>query len=130
MKLAIEYPYLAKDRDRHGNVRFYFRRKGHKKIRINARPGTADFQAAYDAAKGETDGTPRPALIECRPKPGTLRWLCVQYFGSTDFKQLDPTTQTVRRRVLEHICEEPIASGMAETYADFPLVLLSHKMSH
>ena len=125
---CIEYPYLCSDRDRHGNVRFYFRRKGHKKTRIKGRPGTAEFQAAYDAAKAGTDEkAPLSPAVDPRPKPGTLRWLCTRYFGSTDFKQLDPSTQTVRRRVLEHICEEPIARGMAETYADFPLSRLTAK---
>jgi integrase len=128
VKIDVEYPYVCKDRDRHGNVRFYFRRKGHKKVRIRGTPGTAEFQAAYDAAKSETDR--RKALrppADPGPKPGTLRWLCVRYFGSTDFKQLDPSTQTVRRRVLDHICNEPIAPGMTETYADFPLSRLTAK---
>jgi hypothetical protein len=48
MKLAVEYPYLYRDRDRHGNVRYYFRRD-HKKTRIRERPGTLEFQTAYDA---------------------------------------------------------------------------------
>jgi integrase len=132
VKIGIEYPYLCKDRDRHGNVRFYVRRKGHKKIRIKGRPGTAEFQAAYDAAKATTDPPDAgrrapPGQIERRPKPATFRWLCVRYFVSTDFGQLDPSTQTVRRRVLEHICEEPIAPGMTETYADFPLSRMTAK---
>jgi hypothetical protein len=48
MKLAIVYAFLCKDRDRHGNVRYYFRRDG-KKTRIRARPGTLEFQTEYDA---------------------------------------------------------------------------------
>lgn len=124
MKIGVEYPYLCKDRDRHGNVRFYFRRKGHRKVRIKARPGTAEFQAAYDTAKAATGPA---ATLDCRPKAGTFRWLCVQYFGATDFTQLDPSTQTVRRRVLDHICDECIAPGRTETYADFPLNRMSAK---
>jgi hypothetical protein len=46
MKLAVEYPYLCKDRDRHGNVRYYFRRNG-RKIRIRACSGSLEFQEAY-----------------------------------------------------------------------------------
>lgn len=48
MKLAIVYVFLCKDRDRHGNVRYYFRRDG-KNTRIRARPGTIEFQTEYDA---------------------------------------------------------------------------------
>jgi hypothetical protein len=91
VKIDIEYPYLCKDRDRHGNVRFYFRRKGHKKIRIKARPGTAEFQAAYDAAKAESDGKAlHMPPSEPGPKVGTLRWLCIRYIGSTDSSSLTP----------------------------------------
>lgn len=128
MKIDVEYPYLCMDRDRHGNARYYVRRKRHKKVRIRAVPGTADFLAAYEAAIAELGGAPRASSeVDTRPKPGTFRWLCVRYFSSTDFRQLDPSTQTVRRRVLEHICSEPIAPGMAETYADFPIGRLTAK---
>jgi len=48
MKLALEYAFLCKDRDRHGNVRYYFRRNA-KKIRIRARPGSLEFQTEYEA---------------------------------------------------------------------------------
>lgn len=93
VKLAIEYPYLCKDRDRHGNVRFYFRRKGHRKVRIYARPETVEFQAAYQAAKTETDReVPSLPPSTDRPKTGTFRWLCVRYFESSDFGELDPKT--------------------------------------
>lgn len=126
MKLAVEYPYLVKDTDRHGNVRYYLRRKGHRKIRIPSKPGTSDFQAAYDAARALTKATP-VARINWQPKPGTFRWLCVRFFGSTDFKQLDPKTQTVRRRVLENVCAEVVAPGAAETFADFPIGRLTSK---
>jgi hypothetical protein len=40
---------------------------------------------------------------------------------STDFNQLDPKTQHVRRQVLEHTWAEPIAPGANETFADFPV---------
>ena len=113
MKIDIEYPYLCKDRDRHGNVRFYFRRKGHKKIPLRAGPEQRSSRPPTMRRKPETDEkAPVSPAVDPRPKPGTLRWLCTRYFSSTDFKQLDPSTQTVRRRVLEHICEEPIAPGI------------------
>ena len=125
MKLAVEYAFLCKDRDRHGNVRYYFRRNG-KKTRIRARPGTIEFQEAYDAllaASASCRGVPAAET----PKTGTYRWLCMQYLRSTDFKQLDPKTQHVRRQVLEHTWTEPIAPGAKETFADFPISRMSTK---
>ena len=123
MKLAVEYAYLCKDRDRHGNTRYYYRRNG-KKTRIRALPGSSEFQAAYDAIAS--------AVAHCRvkeagPTPGTYRWLCVQYFSSVDFKCLDPRTQYVRRQVLEHTCQEPIAPEAKEIFADFPLKRMTSK---
>lgn len=129
MKVAVEYPYISKDRDRHGNVRYYYRRKGRKKVRIRGTPGTAEFQAAYDAARSETADTQLSSAKRDKFKPtlGTFRWLCVQYFASADFAQLDPSTQTARRRILEHVCLEPIAPGASETFADFPLNRMTRK---
>jgi integrase len=125
VRVAVEYPFLAKDRDRHGNVRFYFRRKGQKKVRLPGSPGSGDFQAAYDAAKaGARD---RESETVSQPKPGTLRWLCVRYFASTDFTQLDPKTQVVRRRVLEHVCQGPVRPGAKDAFADFPSARLTAK---
>lgn len=42
--------YLSRDEDRHGNVRFYFRRPGERKIRLKASPGDAAFEEQYKAA--------------------------------------------------------------------------------
>ena len=56
MKMSVEYCYLCRDRDRHGNVRVYFRRNK-KKVRIRAKPGTAMFQAEYDRLLKEITAT-------------------------------------------------------------------------
>jgi integrase len=125
MKLAVEYPYLCRDRDRHGNVRYYFRRNG-KKVRIHGVPGTADFQSQYDGHAAASAAVPA-AEKPSSPQPGTYRWLCVQYFQSTDFKQLDPKTQQTRRLILQHTCAEPIAPGAKKIFADFPLSLMTSK---
>jgi hypothetical protein len=82
-------------------VRYYFRRSG-KKTRIRSRPGTLEFQSEYEALLKASASRPAAAQITDVPKVGTYRWLCEQYLASTDFKQLDPKTQHVRRQVLEH----------------------------
>ena len=124
MKASIVYPYVCKDRDRHGNVRYYFRRFD-KKIRIRAKPGTSEFQKAYDALLSGSDE--QATTTKRQSSPGTLRWLSSEYFKSVDFAQLDPDTQRVRRQVLEHICGEPIAPGAEQIFANFPVKRLSSK---
>jgi len=125
MKLAIVYAFLCKDRDRHGNVRYYFRRDG-KKTRIRARGGTLEFQTEYDALLEASNSSKCIAKPDA-PKVGTYRWLSEQYLRSTDFKQLDPKTRHVRRQVLEHTWAERIAPGAKETFADFPISRMGTK---
>jgi len=48
--VCLRLKYLVEDVDRHGNVRLYFRRKGHRKIRLPGLPGSDEFMAAYKAA--------------------------------------------------------------------------------
>jgi hypothetical protein len=52
----VKFRYITKDRDRHGNVRFYFRRPGKPKIRLPGLPGSEEFLAAYKAALTESTG--------------------------------------------------------------------------
>lgn len=134
--ITINFEYVHRDVDRHGNVRLYFRRrKGERKIRIRAAPGTPAFQSEYDAAKILADTGVLALAAEDRtsfarathPQPGTYRWLCVQYFCSAEFRRLDARTQRTRRGVLEWTFEEPIAPGKAESFADFPVRRMTPK---
>lgn len=100
----IRLKYLVEDVDRHGNVRIYFRRRGHPKIRLLGLPGSAEFQKAYAIALERTRPGCAP-LQDGEKKPeGSLAWLCMKYFQSAEFKQLDPRTQHVRRLILDGLC--------------------------
>ena len=124
--IKVHYPHVHKDVDRHGNVRVYFWRKGQRKIRIREAPGTKEFSETYHALLAQSDAG---ALSRGEEgiKPGTYRWLCVQYFGSAEFKRLDSRSQRTRRGILEHTLREPIASNAVETFADFPLARMTPK---
>ena len=37
--VTLRLRFVVSDRDRHGNVRYYFRRKGEKKVRLHGFPG-------------------------------------------------------------------------------------------
>jgi hypothetical protein len=81
------YRFLVEDVDRHGNVRVYFRRKGQRKIRLCETPGTDAFDQEYQRAfRGETKAA--PARGNDAVMPGTMRWLCQQYYGSAAFQSL------------------------------------------
>lgn len=123
--------YVHEDVDRHGNVRVYFwRGKGHRKIRIREMPGTATFREAYIAASAQDTATPAQGISQTcisAPRPGTWRWLCLQYFASGEFLQLGPQTRRVRCQILEHTWTERIAPNAEEKFADFPLERMTTK---
>ncbi len=54
MRYRPGFQYVSKDVDRHGNVRWYFRRPGHPKVRLPPHD-SVDFPAAHAAAMGNTD---------------------------------------------------------------------------
>lgn len=110
-------PGCVEDRDRHGNIRIYYRAKRKPKVRLRGTPWTAEFMAAYEAAKAETAPSLRKGI-----NPGTWRWLCVKYFAEcTDYKLLDEKTQRIRRWILEATYDEPIAPNSPKLFRDFPL---------
>src|SRR5271155_1733706 len=98
------YRFLVEDVDRHGNIRVYFRRKGRRKIRLTGTPGTDAFGQEYQRAfRGETKAA--PARGNGAVMPGTIRWLCEQYYASAAFQSLAESTRKVRRGIFDEICQ-------------------------
>src|SRR4051794_31223678 len=98
------YRYVVQVTDRHGKVRTYLRHPGWPKLRLHELVGTDEFDAEYREALAA--GRPEPA----RPRVGqvvggSVHAACVSYYGSTEFKQLGPRSQRVRRLILDHFCE-------------------------
>lgn len=92
--------YLYRDRDRHGNVRFYVCAPGRKKVRIREDYGTPAFLRAYtEALDGEGE------VSAPKAGPGTLAWLIRKYRASAKYRQLSERTRYVRGRLLDRICE-------------------------
>jgi integrase len=111
-------PGCVEDRDRHGNVRIYYRAKGAPKVRLRGTPWTQEFMAEYETAKGAATDPSRNARIVT----GTWRWLCIKYFSECpEYKRLDAQTQHVRRLILESTFGEPTAPGSAKFFRDMPL---------
>jgi integrase len=121
--MQIKYRYVYVIPDRHGTQRIYFwRGKGHRRVRLREEPGSGAFQARYDELlRGVKIGS-----LE-RPTERTLSWLCAAYVTSPEFQRLELSTQKERRLILMSMCTEPIAPGVSEVFADFPLDRLSTK---
>ncbi|MBV6656802.1 MAG: tyrosine-type recombinase/integrase [Devosiaceae bacterium] len=103
--------YVVEDTDRHGNVRFYYRRKGALKVRLRGPFGSPEFWDDYRTAHhNHSNGSAIAVLCQDGSKhttvvSGSLRELCVEYFQSAMFRELEPRTQEVRRRTLERVCQ-------------------------
>jgi integrase len=115
--VTLKLPYVYSIPDRHGNDRLYFwRGKGHQRIRLRETPGTAAFHQRYEELLKPS--APQGLL---RPQERTLYWLCSAYRDSVQFKRLEKSTQSQRRLIFESICREPVVHGEKERFADFPL---------
>lgn len=107
---TIKIPYVTTDVDANGNVRYYFRRPGQRKIRLRGNPLSDEFQQAYQAAlTGETKPRDRSTPLQ----KGSFQALCIAYYGSPKFKRLDESTKNWQRRHLDAIAakhgDKPVA---------------------
>ena len=116
--------YVVEDRT-DGVLRFYFRRKGQKKVRLPGVPGSDEFNEAYYKALSGT-------IEEDRKGPklstqGSLRWLCEQYFQSAEYTRLDQRTRHVRKLIIEHMWREPLKKDSVKIFEDLPLNVINAK---
>ncbi|MEP2681226.1 MAG: tyrosine-type recombinase/integrase [Sulfitobacter sp.] len=100
MKFRLKY--VVEDVDRHGNVRLYYRRNG-QKTRLSGPAGSPEFLADYRAAAAGPKQVKTTKTGHVVPR--SFHWLCVQYYKSAMFQELDPRTQKVRRAILERFCQ-------------------------
>lgn len=101
VRVKVDIPNVIADKDRHGNVRVYFRRKGFAKVRLHSPLNTKEFFEELELAKASAIAK-EPRKTE--QPPGSLGRLCLDYFESLDFRRLGETTRKRRRALLEDIC--------------------------
>lgn len=84
------FPGVTRATDRHGRVRWRYRRGG-VDCYLPGPYGSPEFRAAYEAAANA-----RP--VRSTARPGTLAWLIEHYLGSRKFAELAPATRASQRR--------------------------------
>jgi integrase len=106
--MRIRLSYVKAYKDRHGRMRYYFRRKGQREIPLPGKPGSPEFQVAYNKAIA--------ALVKIgveRSKAGRLSAVIAAYYEDESFTSFAPATRAMRRRILEKlrvkVGHEPIA---------------------
>ena len=87
--------YLNAFKDRHGIVRYYYRRGG-KRQAIEGDFGTEEFGKNYERIHASFEGKKTP--LEA---PGTFGALVTAYYSATEFTQLRASTRSEYRRMLE-----------------------------
>lgn len=102
MKFRLKY--VVEDVDRHGTVRLYYRRNG-RKVRLRGPVGSSDFLSDYKAASRAPKAESTSKVQSNKVVPRSVRWLCVEYYKSAMFNDLDPRTRKVRRAILERFCQ-------------------------
>ena len=92
-------PYVTKERDRHGNLRFYFRRGHGLRVRL---PDLASkgFGVAYAAALAGAK-PPRPVKAGIH----SLEWLIGQYRQSAAYQALSRATRRQRDNIFRNVCQ-------------------------
>ncbi|ATQ43588.1 tyrosine-type recombinase/integrase [Caulobacter mirabilis] len=123
----IELKYVKAYKDRHGTLRHYFRRKGFPTVVLPGPAGSAEFLAAYAEAEAQA---PRPQAVGSKVQPRSINALIIQYYQSTEFRDLKEITQRGYRNMLDRFRDkhgnksaisvqthhfEAIFHGMADT---------------
>lgn len=94
---TVDLQYVQAFKDRHGRMRYYFRRRGYGLKALPSEPGTVAFAAAYESALNQA----KPAATSVTEGPRSMGALIAEYYLSSDFKKLSPVSQKTYRGVLE-----------------------------
>jgi integrase len=98
----IKLRYVNEYIDRHGKVRRYFRRRGHRAVLLPGLPGSVEFMAAYQAALAIVSSPPLSPKHIIR---GSLAEIAAGYFRSAAFINLSPSSQKLYRVALRPVLE-------------------------
>jgi integrase len=100
---VVRLKHVDRLTDRHGRVRYYFRKGKGKRIALVGKPGSEAFMVSYQTAVAGGDVC-KPAAQ--RGAHGTFDRLVQDYFGSTAFLSLSPASQRPYRLVIERLVRD------------------------
>jgi integrase len=97
----IELAYVQAFKDRHGKMRYYYRRPGFARLSLPGSPGSTDFMAAYAVAHARA---PAPKARAVQPK--SINALVIEYYNSPDWKKLRDSTKRAYRGQVDRFREK------------------------
>jgi integrase len=105
------YPYLQRERNRHGNLTYYVRKGTGPRTRIRGHYGSDEFMTNYQAA---LSGEPFVNPAVQRETLQTVNWLIQEYRKSADYSGFSKSTKKARdaifRQMIEKIGSKPATS--------------------
>jgi integrase len=124
-----DYPYARPWKDRHGRLRWRFRR-GEKTIYLPGIPGEAAFEDAYHAAIAGLSA-PKNAEIVKHPGatvPRSMRAAWRSYMANApEWAGMEPDTRSRQQRIAEAFLTEPVAKGATAIWGDMPIADLKRR---
>lgn len=114
-------PYLSSFTDRHGTIRWRYRR-GKKTISLKGVPGDPTFEEAYHAALEGRE--PKAAEIVKMPGsalPGSFRAAWTKVKISPEWLALDPASVSKNTHLAEIFLELSVLEGEPELWGDMPV---------
>lgn len=88
MKKNNPYPGITRIVDRHGKVRWRFRKRGRPSCYILGQYASKEFETSYGLALSGQLGAPAVATTA---KHGSFNWLIEKYYISSDWQRIGPT---------------------------------------
>lgn len=123
LELTTKHKGLVKDTDRHGNDRYYFRRKGFPKVRLrepfNSPAFLEELRCAQLGIPYQSLVAPKPAQSGPQTRIGSLRWLCLEYLRRGR-SQWGEGTQERKQRTFSEICDSTAVSRSGVPAGELP----------
>jgi hypothetical protein len=99
---TIDRRYYYEDRDRHGNLRRYFRKRvgttgKYRKVRLREPPGSAEFQEEFAAAMGAQKWTSPPLIFGIPWTPLSKTRGLIYFLAARDHIKIGFTTNLPKR---------------------------------
>lgn len=104
-------PNVCRVPDRHGKIRYRFRRKGWKSAYIQEEPGSAEFHKAYARIIEEGPLPTAGAISAAKIERGTLDDLIARFKATTKWKKKGERTMYKQARILERFADRKDQKG-------------------
>lgn len=112
-------PNVTAAPDRHGKIRYRFRRKGWKAAYLPGEPGAAEFHAAYAEIVAGGPREAQPVQSPRKVTPRSLDDLIARMKASPRWRDNAPRTQLVQSRILERFTDR--VSNKGRRYGERPV---------